>query len=200
MTGIAVLDFGMGNLRSVAKAIERVGAAVDVTSEVPAAAAGLVVPGQGAFGSCLANLGPARRDAIARWIAEGRPYLGICLGLQILFESSEEAPAGPGLAVLPGKVVRFPGDVKVPHIGWNEVRSARPSPALAGIPDGTRFYFCHSYYPDAGPDVVAATSEYGVEFSCAVWRGNVMATQFHPEKSGEPGLALLANFLEACRA
>ena len=129
----------MGNLRSVAKALERVGATVDVTPTVPRDADGLVVPGQGAFGSCLVNLGPAGRDAIAAWIAEGRPYLGICLGFQVLFEQSQEG-GGPGLGVFEGKVVRFPDGAKIPHIGWNEVRPTRAAPlfdGIAGQPVGT---------------------------------------------------------------
>lgn len=194
MTRVAVLDFGMGNLRSVAKALERVGATVDVVPAVPASADALVVPGQGAFSSCLVNLGPAGRDAIASWIASGRPFLGICLGFQVLFESSQEG-GGHGLGVFPGKVVRFPDGVKVPHIGWNEVRTTRPAPLFEGIPEDTRFYFCHSYYPDAGGEVAAATSDYGVTFPCAAWRDRVYAVQFHPEKSGEPGLKLLSNFV-----
>lgn len=198
MTRLAVLDFGMGNLRSVAKALERVGASVDVRSEVPALADALVVPGQGAFGSCLVNLG-AQKQAVGDWIAAGRPFLGICLGLQVLFESSEEG-GGPGLGVLDGKVVRFPGGLKIPHIGWNEVRPTLEAPLFAGIEPGARFYFCHSFYPDAPAGVVSATSDYGVVFCCAVWRDNVHAVQFHPEKSGELGLALLANFLREVRA
>ena len=198
MTRLAVLDFGMGNLRSVAKALERVGASVDVTPEVPADADALVVPGQGAFGSCLVNLGPAKDD-VAAWIGEGKPFLGICLGLQVLFESSEEG-GGPGLGILEGKVVRFPDGHKIPHIGWNEVRTTREAPLFTGIEPGARFYFCHSFYPDAPPGVVSATSDYGVDFCCAVWRDNVHAVQFHPEKSGEHGLALLENFLREVRA
>lgn len=197
-TRVAVLDFGMGNLRSVAKALERVGASVDVTPDVPEDASGLVVPGQGAFGSCVSNLGP-RMDDVVGWIDDGRPYLGICLGLQVLLEHSEEGSVdGPG--VLAGKVRRLPDGVKIPHIGWNEVRPTRPAPIFAGIEPGTRFYFVHSYYPDPADDVVAATTDYGLEFCCAVWRDNLVATQFHPEKSGEPGLALLASFLEMCRS
>ncbi len=194
MTRLAVLDFGMGNLRSVAKALERVGATVDVTPSVPRDADGLVVPGQGAFGSCLVNLGPAGRDAIGVWIGEGRPYLGICLGFQVLFEQSQEG-GGPGLGVFEGKVVRFPDGVKIPHIGWNEVRPTRDAPLFAGIEPHTRFYFCHSYYPDATSEVASAMSDYGVDFACAAWRDTVHAVQFHPEKSGEPGLALLSNFV-----
>ena len=198
MNTVAVLDFGMGNLRSVAKALEKVGAEVSVTPEVPGDADALVVPGQGAFGSCLVNLGP-QKDAVARWIAAGKPFLGICLGLQILFESSQEG-GGPGLGVFPGKVVRFPDGVKIPHIGWNEVRPARQVRLFDDVEPGARFYFCHSYYPDAkGPDV-AATSDYGVDFACAVSRDNVHAVQFHPEKSGEHGLTLLGNFVREVRA
>ena len=199
MTRVAVLDFGMGNLRSVAKALEKVGATVDVTPDVPPDVDALVVPGQGAFASCLVNLGPAGRDAIAIWIASGRPYLGICLGFQVLFDSSQEG-GGPGLGVFEGKVVRFGDGVKVPHIGWNEVMTSRPSALFEGIPEGTRFYFCHSYYPDATPDVALATSDYGGVFPCAASRDNVHAVQFHPEKSGEPGLAVLANFVRLAGA
>ena len=198
MTRVAVLDFGMGNLRSVAKALERVGADVSVTSEVPDDAAALVVPGQGAFGPCLVNLG-SRAEAVARWIGDGKPFLGICLGLQILFDSSEEG-GGPGLGVFPGTVVRFPDGLKIPHIGWNEVRPVREAPLFAGIASGSRFYFCHSFYPDATEHDAAATSDYGVVFACAAWRDNVHAVQFHPEKSGEHGLALLWNFLREVRA
>jgi glutamine amidotransferase len=198
VTRLTVLDFGMGNLRSVAKALERVGAEVNVAADVPSDADALVVPGQGAFGSCVSNLG-ARASDVARWIDDGRPFLGICLGLQVLFESSEEG-GGPGLGVFPGKVVRFPDGLKVPHIGWNQVRPSRGVPLFEGIEPGTRFYFCHSYFPEPARDVVAATSDYGIEFCCAAWRDNVHAIQFHPEKSGEPGLALLRNFVDEVRA
>jgi len=198
VTRVAVLDFGMGNLRSVAKALEKVGATVEVTPDVPADADALVVPGQGAFGSCMTNLG-SRAEAVKRWILDGRPFLGICLGLQVLFAESQEGNRA-GLELLDGKVVRFPDGHKIPHIGWNEVRPKPDAPLFAGIEPGARFYFCHSFYPDALPDVVAATSDYGVEFCCAVRRDNVHAVQFHPEKSGEHGLALLANFLREVRA
>jgi imidazole glycerol phosphate synthase glutamine amidotransferase subunit len=197
---VDVLDFGMGNLRSVAKAIERAGARVEVVEDVDAAADALVVPGQGAFGSCVLNLGP-RLERVRAWIEQGRPFLGICLGLQVLFEGSEEAPQ-PGLGVLQGMVVRLPGDVKVPHIGWNEVMPRMGACLFEGIDAGTRFYFVHSYYPEPKDETVsAATTDYGdVTFSCAVERDAVMATQFHPEKSGDAGLALLHNFVEACRS
>jgi glutamine amidotransferase len=193
---VTVLDFGLGNLRSVAKALERVGAWVEVSEKVNPAAGALVVPGQGHFGSCVVNLG-ARLDDVRTWIEDGRPFLGICLGLQVLFERSEESDE-PGLGVFPGTVVRFevPG-FKVPHIGWNEVVPADGARLLDGIEPGTRFYFVHSYYPEPGdPGVIAATTDYGGEFCCAVERDNVVATQFHPEKSGDAGRDLLANFLE----
>lgn len=193
---VVVLDFGMGNLRSVSKALERAGASVDVAPDVDPAADALVVPGQGHFGSCVTNLGE-RLDAVRKWIADGRPYLGICLGLQVLFERSEESPQ-PGAGVLGGAVVRLPMGVKVPHIGWNEVLPRDGSRLFAGIAPGTRFYFVHSYYPaPADPGVIAATTEHGVGFACAVERENVWATQFHPEKSGDPGHVLLGNFVRA---
>jgi imidazole glycerol-phosphate synthase subunit HisH len=192
---VTVLDFEMGNLRSVAKALEKVGATVDVSPEIDARADALVVPGQGHFGSCVLNLGP-RMDDVRRWVGDGRAYLGICLGLQVLFERSEESEE-KGAAIFDGDVVRFPDGPKIPHIGWNEVKPRPGSRLLRDIDDGTRFYFVHSYYPAPSSDVVAATSDYGVEFCCAAERENVMATQFHPEKSGEAGLALLGNFLAA---
>src|SRR5438445_4231392 len=196
VTNVTVLDFGMGNLRSVAKALDKVGAEVDVATEVDARADALVVPGQGAFGSCVLNLG-ARMDDVRAWISSGRPYLGICLGLQVLFDSSEESEE-KGAAIFPGDVVRFPPGPKIPHIGWNEVSPRAGARLFDGIDPGTRFYFVHSYFPvpsDGG--VVAATSDYELEFCCAAERDNVMATQFHPEKSGDAGLALLSNFVRA---
>jgi glutamine amidotransferase len=181
----------------VAKALERAGATVSVEPEIDSSADALVVPGQGAFGTCVVNLG-ARFDQVRDWIASGRPYLGICLGLQILFDSSQESPED-GLGVFPGEVVRLPGGVKVPHIGWNEVRARGDARLFDGIDDGTRFYFVHSYYPAPADDAVsAATTEYGVEFCCAAERDNVFATQFHPEKSGDAGAELLRNFIKAC--
>jgi len=196
VTAVTVLDFGMGNLRSVAKALERAGAVVEVAAEVDGRADALVVPGQGAFGSCVVNLG-ARLEAVRSWIEQGRSYLGICLGLQVLFERSEES-SEKGMGVCAGDVVRFSGSVKVPHIGWNEVEPRAGARLFDGIDPGTRFYFVHSYYPaPADGSVVAATTEYERTFCCAVERENIYATQFHPEKSGEAGAALLANFLRA---
>jgi glutamine amidotransferase len=192
---ITVLDFEMGNLRSVAKALEKVGADVEVSAEIEASADAVVVPGQGAFGSCVLNLG-SRLEDVRRWIADGKPYLGICLGLQVLFESSEES-AEKGAGVFGGDVVRFPPGPKIPHIGWNEVRPRGGSRLFDGIDTGTRFYFVHSYYPVPAEDVVAATTDYAIEFCCAAERDNVMATQFHPEKSGDAGLELLRNFVRS---
>lgn len=197
MTNVAVLDYGMGNLRSVAKAIERAGANVEVVDEVDARADALVVPGQGAFGSCIVNLGD-RLPAVRSWIEDRRPFLGICLGLQVLFEGSEESDE-KGVGVLGGEVVRFTDAVKVPHIGWNEVTPRAGTRLFSGIEPGTRFYFVHSYYPvPADDEVIAATTVYDGEFCCAVERDNLFATQFHPEKSGDVGRDLLRNFLEAC--
>jgi len=206
---IAVVDYGVGNLRSAAKAIERAAAElgspieVRVTGELAAidAADAVVLPGVGAFGACMQSLDRAGLTGpIRRAIAGGKPFLGICVGMQLLFEESEEFGPVAGLGVLPGKVVRFrsPG-LKVPHIGWNSLRLARPTPVLDGIDEGTFVYFVHSYYPVPGdPSLVAATAEYGgEEFTAAVARDNLFATQFHPEKSQRVGLRLLRNFVRA---
>jgi glutamine amidotransferase len=200
---VVVADLGSGNLRSVEKALAAVGAAVRVSAD-PEAIAGadrLVVPGQGAFGACAVALdgrGGALRQALKAFIATGRPYFGICIGMQLLFESSEENPGAHGLGVLPGRVRRFaerPG-LKIPHMGWNQTRRGAGAPE--GVPDGAFFYFVHSYYPDpTRPEDVALTSEHGAPFCAAVARGPVFATQFHPEKSQAAGLALLRRFAVA---
>ena len=204
---VAVVDYGMGNLHSVSKAVERVApnARVEVTSD-PARVSGadrVVFPGQGAMPDCMREmdargLRPAIVDA-----ARKRPFLGICIGLQMLFERSDEGGVD-GLALLPGSVRRFPGSamvdsagrkLKVPHMGWNRVRQAGHA-LWAGIEDGSRFYFVHSYFPETGEaGLVQGTTEYGVPFTCAVARDNIFAVQFHPEKSDTAGLRLLANFL-----
>jgi glutamine amidotransferase len=198
---IAVLDYGVGNLHSATKALDRAGADVRVVPSVAAAAgaAGLVVPGVGAYGACLAGLGSAGgAGAVAGWLAAGRPLLGICVGMQLAFEASEEGPVTGGIGVVPGTVRRLAGGVKVPHIGWNEVAVRNGSRLFAGLPSGTRFYFVHSYAPEAGGDAVAAVCDYGAPFAAAIERGNLFGTQFHPEKSGASGLALLGNFVEVC--
>jgi imidazole glycerol-phosphate synthase subunit HisH len=200
---VALLDYGVGNLHSAAKAMDRAGAEVQVVPTVAEAAgvAGLVVPGVGAYGACLSGLGSAGGPAaVARWLEGGRPLLGICVGMQLLFEASEEGPVSDGVGVVPGKIRRLAGPVKIPHIGWDEV-SVRPgSRLLAGLGDGTRFYFVHSYAPEPDGDAVAAVCDYGGRFAAAVEHGNLFGTQFHPEKSGEAGLTLLANFVNEVRA
>jgi glutamine amidotransferase len=200
---VAVLDYGVGNLHSAAKALDRAGADVRVVATVEEAggAAGLVVPGVGAYGACLSGLASAGgAAAVAGWLAGGRPLLGICVGMQLLFEASEEGPVSDGVGVLPGKIRRLTGKVKIPHIGWDEVAVRSGSRLLAGLGDGTRFYFVHSYAPEPDGDAVAAVCDYGGHFAAAVEHGNLFGTQFHPEKSGAAGLALLANFVGEVRA
>ena len=195
---VAVLDYGVGNLHSAAKALDRAGAEVRVVPTVPAAAgaAGLVVPGVGAYGACLRGLASAGgAAAVAGWLAGGRPLLGICVGMQLLFEASEEGPVGDGVGVVPGKIRHLTGQVKIPHIGWDEVTVRPGSRLFAGLGDGTRFYFVHSYAPEPDGEAVAAVCDYGGRFAAAVEHGNLFGTQFHPEKSGRAGLALLANFV-----
>lgn len=217
---VAVVDTGSGNLRSVEKALAEVGARVVVTGDPDAVARAdkLVVPGQGAFGACVRGLGEAGGDlrtAVLDAVRAGKPFLGICLGLQILFDASDESPGCAGLGLLRGRVVRFRADApggaeadggapgpaarKIPHMGWNACAlgaAAADSPILRGIADGTYFYFVHSYYPvpdDAS--VVALWSDYGVRFCAAVAREHLFACQFHPEKSQRAGLQLLRNFV-----
>jgi glutamine amidotransferase len=200
---VAVLDYGVGNLHSAAKALDRAGADVRVVATVEEAggAAGLVVPGVGAYGACLSGLASAGgAGAVAGWLEGGRPLLGICVGMQLLFEASEEGPVSDGVGVLPGKIRRLTGKVKIPHIGWDEVAVRSGSRLLAGLGDGTRFYFVHSYAPEPDGDAVAAVCDYGGPFAAAVEHGNLFGTQFHPEKSGAAGLALLANFVGEVRA
>jgi len=199
-----VVDYGMGNIRSVSKALERVAPReqVEVTSDpgVIRASDRVVVPGQGAMPDCMAQLAAsgAREAVIAA--TRDKPFLGICIGMQMLFERGEEGDT-PGLGLLAGGVPRFPAarmaGLKVPHMGWNQVRQAKPHALWDGIASGERFYFVHSYYPapaDAG--LVTGTCEYGVSFTCAISRDNIFAVQFHPEKSQAAGLRLLFNFVQ----
>jgi imidazole glycerol-phosphate synthase subunit HisH len=195
---IAVLDYGSGNLHSVGRALAHVGAEVLVTGEAVRAAEadGLLIPGVGRFGHCVRAIRAlGLDDAIGTFAASGRPLFGVCVGMQILFERSEEDPDA-GLGLLSGASRRLPDTVKVPHIGWNEVTWSLTHPFVGGIDDGTRFYFVHSYAPDTNEDAVGVT-EHGRPFAAAAARGNVFATQFHPEKSGDAGLAIYANFVEA---
>lgn len=202
---VAIIDYGMGNLRSVQKALESVGicAAVTDAPTVIADAPGVVLPGVGSFIDCMRNL--ERRGlvgSILGAVRSGKPFLGICLGLQVLFSESEEFGLHPGLDVFKGRVVRFfagrghpEGGLKVPHMGWNSIRITKRAPHLAGVADGAYFYFVHSYYVEpADPEIVASTTEYGTEFSSSIWKDNVFACQFHPEKSQTLGLGLLKEF------
>jgi glutamine amidotransferase len=197
---LAIIDYGMGNLRSVHKALERLGYAAVITSDPQEVdrARGIVLPGVGAFADAARRLTELGLDeVICRAVAAGRPFLGICLGLQLLFEGSEENGWHEGLGIFPGRVRRLGPGLKVPHMGWNQVEQVRPSPLFAGIPDGVPFYFVHSYFADpADPDLVLARTDYGQRFACAVGRGAVFGVQFHPEKSGRWGLKLLSNFGE----
>lgn len=199
---VTIVDYQMGNLRSVQKGFEKVGHAAQITSapaEV-ATAEKLVLPGVGAFEDAMAEL--RRRELVEplrEHIAAGRPFLGICLGLQLLFDVSYEDGEHEGLGILPGKVVRFdvPRQFKVPHMGWNQAIIRRRCPLLEGIDDGTYFYFVHSYYVvPQDESVIAVESEYHRPFCAAVWRDNLFATQFHPEKSQAEGLKILQNFAQ----
>lgn len=203
---IAIVDYRAGNLTSVAAAFAKLGHPAKVTSDPAdlAAAERVVFPGVGAAESAMTNLREMGLfDPLLAALHSGKPFLGICFGYQLLFDYSEEDGGVPCLGALPGRVVRFPGNLregddpqplKIPHMGWNRVIFRQPHPVWAGIPEDAEFYFVHSYYPVPPPELVAATAVYGQEFACAVARGNLVASQFHPEKSGRPGLKLLDNF------
>ncbi len=200
---ITIIDYQMGNLRSVQKAFERVGFSAAISSD-PSEIAGaekVVLPGVGAFRDAIGEL--RRRDLVSPicdYIAQGKPFLGICLGLQLLFDVSYEDGEWEGLGVIPGRVVRFavPPEFKVPHMGWNQIRIVRPTPVLAGLEDGAHFYFVHSYYVvPTDANVISLDATYHQPFCAAIERGNLFATQFHPEKSQADGLRLLQNFASA---
>lgn len=203
---IAIVDYGMGNLRSVSKAFQSQGFDAIVTRDPNqiSQAAGLVLPGVGAFGDCVKNLNDYDLvSPIKDFIASGKPFLGICLGLQILFEESEETPGAKGLGIFKGSVVRFPDfkeeGLKVPHMGWNEIKIVKDTPVLKGIPQNSWFYFVHSYYPSPEDDSISAVkTTYGFEFTSAVSVENIFASQFHPEKSSTLGLRIVQNFAVLC--
>lgn len=198
---IAIIDYGMGNLYSVEKAFIKLGAQVVVSSEakVIAQADKVILPGVGAFGDCMKNLDDSGLiPVIQTVIAKGKPFMGICLGLQLLFEGSEEDPGVAGLGILAGQVrkIEAPG-LKIPHMGWNSLSFRQPGPLFTGLGDSSYVYFVHSYHAvPAEPELVTAVTDYGGAVTAAVGRGNVQAVQFHPEKSGSVGLAILENFIK----
>ena len=203
MTAVAVLDYGAGNIRSAQRALERAGATVVVTddAELAARADALVVPGVGHYGQCVRQfIAAGLRGLVEGWVADGRPLLGICVGMQILYPHSEEDPGVEGLSILPGDVRRLPPDVTVPHMGWNTPIAERDDPLLAGV-QGEHVYFVHSYAAvPTDRDHVVATSDYGPGFPALVRVGSVVGTQFHPEKSAEVGARLLANWVNEVAA
>jgi len=203
---IALIDYGMGNLLSVSKALEHVGGDIRIVDapEKASGASAMILPGVGNFGDGMENLSSRGFvKPLLDWAASGKPLLGICLGMQMLLEESEEAPGVKGLGVFKGKVVRFPANSgeKVPHMGWNSIKkSMPPNKFLKDVPDGSYFYFVHSYYAaPSEPDVALASCDYILKFAAIVGRGNVFATQFHPEKSQERGLSILRSFVDVSK-
>ncbi len=201
---IGIIDYGMGNLRSVQKAFEYLGHEVSICRNPMEAegAAGIVLPGVGAFEDAAAHLREhGLWEFLRSEISAGKPFLGICLGYQLLFDRSEEGSGqAPGLGVFRGTVRRFGDSLKVPHMGWNSLQIVQREPLLSDVPDGSFFYFVHSYYPEPEDEtIVAARTDYQVPFAAAVAAGNVFAVQFHPEKSSQPGLRILDNFACLCR-
>ncbi len=201
---VAVVDYDAGNTLSVTRALKKVGARVELTAdpEKVAAADAVVLPGVGAFGDCMRKLRERGMDeACIETYRTGQPFLGVCVALQVFFEASEESPGVEGLGIFPGKVVRFDvGDLKVPHMGWNDLDLVRPHPVLDGL-SGEAFYFVHSYYPEPEePSDLLGVSDYGGTFCAAAGRENLAAVQFHPEKSSLSGLKLYENFLGWARS
>ncbi|MCS7459241.1 imidazole glycerol phosphate synthase subunit HisH [Paenibacillus doosanensis] len=199
---IAIIDYGMGNLHSVSKAVERLGVEAVVTSDEERimAASGAILPGVGAFGDAMEHLRESKLDgAVVRYAETGKPLLGICLGMQLLFTRSEEHGSHEGLNLLPGEVIRFSGGYKVPHMGWNRLQFRQPSPLLDGVEEG-HVYFVHSYHvkPEQPSDLLA-TTDYYQQVTAIVGRDNIYGMQFHPEKSGSIGMKLLSNFTALCK-
>ena len=198
---IVIVDYGMGNLFSIYNALDHVGGNPRFARDPEdlKGAKAIVVPGVGAFGSCMGQLSRFS-DSLLQHLQEGVPMLGICVGMQVLFQESEESPGAPGLGWIAGKVIRLPDGVMIPQMGWNSLAILRRSEMLDGISDGDMFYFVHSYYARPEDDsVIAATTEHGVEVTAAIQKDNLFATQFHPEKSGPKGLQILKNFVRASR-
>jgi glutamine amidotransferase len=200
---IAIIDYGAGNLRSVVNAVSRLGYQPKVTSR-PAEvlnAQAVILPGVGAAADTIANLKKLELvSPIQRFIAEGRPFLGVCIGLQVLFTGTDEGGGYECLNIIPGRVRKLPPGQKIPHMGWNQVKQKVSHPIFNGIPDGANFYFVHSYYVKPNDDsLVAGETEYGIPFCSAITRGKLVATQFHPEKSGEVGLKVYDNFIKLAR-
>lgn len=202
MKRIVIIDYGLGNLRSVQKGLEHVGASPIISGNPDEilTADGIILPGVGAFIDAMKCLVPLK-GTIEKFAESGKPMLGICLGQQVLMSSSEEGRLTDGLNLIQGRVLRFPkSELKVPHMGWNNIRIKQDHPLFRGIPDGSFVYFVHSYYVDTTAENTLASCEYGLEYSASVVnsKGNVMGTQFHPEKSGATGLKILKNFVDMC--
>ena len=201
---IAIIDYGGGNIQSVYKAMKYIGCDCKITSDKDEIlnADGAILPGQGAFGDCTDSLKKNGVDkAVIEFIKSGKPFFGICVGLQLLFEKSEENPEASGLGIFKGTIKKIPNGegLKIPHMGWNSIKILNRDGIFKGIEDNSYVYFVHSYYLDSEDKmIVSAQTEYGVKIDAAVSRGNVTATQFHPEKSGEVGLKMLKNFAEIC--
>ena len=198
---VAIVNYGMGNMFSIYNALDHVGGDPRLARDPEDlnGAKAIVVPGVGAFGSCMSQLSRFSESLLQR-LQEGVPMLGICVGMQVLFQESEESPGAPGLGWIKGKVVRLPEGVMIPQMGWNSLSIQRRSEMLDGISDGDMFYFVHSYYGRPEEDsVIAATTEHGVQVTAAICKDNLFATQFHPEKSGPKGLQILKNFVRASR-
>jgi len=202
---IAVVDYGMGNLRSAQKALEKIGLEAVVTSDpgIIEKADGVVLPGVGAFKACMENLKSyGLVDAVKGSIKKGKPFLGICVGMQLLFSECEEFGRSYGLDIIKGRVIRFPEKkdglrLKIPHMGWNQLQFRNNSPLFKGVEENSFVYFVHSYYPvPEDGKVIASTTDYGVTFTSSIWKDNIFATQFHPEKSQTIGLEILKNFGE----
>lgn len=200
---VAIIDYGAGNLQSVKKALDFLGYESEITMdrEKILSASHVILPGVGSFGDAMASIRERGLEDTIKQAASGeKHFLGICLGLQLMFEKSDETPGVEGLGIFKGDIVKIPSEngLKVPHMGWNSINLKQTDGIFSGIRDGSYFYFVHSYYlKNAEPDAVAATAQYGVEIECAIQKGRVCATQFHPEKSSETGLRLLKNFMEA---